>query len=241
MKLEDYTQQIVPEDGTYRAFPVAWSFQTNEKTGSGSIVYRLAIHSKWIAEAKEWSPQWPVGYYVDNYTCVVKRGGTELNDGFVRGLVECGLWDGDFDAIQGAPPSVMVIADVTSREWEGRTRMQAEYLSPNAEAPKLRGNLKPADASNLAAMRARFGPALKAVAGVVAGQTPATPTPGGMPQATMSPAVAAHATTPAAVSFPAAVSVPAAEAGTGRAPEFHRTLLHDPEENVDPSEIQTPF
>ena len=94
MNPEDYTQNAIEEEGVFRAFPVAWTVEPSPKDDSQSvaIAFRFAIAQKWHGKEHGWSEQWPVGYFTENRTYVVKRDGT-INQGAVDALAKCGLWE----------------------------------------------------------------------------------------------------------------------------------------------------
>lgn len=146
MNPEDYTQNAIEEEGVFRAFPVAWTVEPSPKDDSQSvaIAFRFAIAQKWHGKEHGWSEQWPVGYFTENRTYVVKRDGT-INQGAVDALAKCGLWDGDWDKLEGPVPSVFVLVDVGPDTYEGKTRYRANWVNPNADEPQARGGFAPVD------------------------------------------------------------------------------------------------
>lgn len=182
---DDYAQSVVKEEGTYRVFPIAWTVRESTKDDSKSvgIIYRLGIRQRWHGEAG-WSPEWPVGYYVEHQAWIVKRDG-EVNKPAVETLGKLGLWNGDFDAFAGpCPMGFFLHADVvaeTGGAGQSAPQIRARWLNPDAEVPAQRGSFTPVDEKVLASLRARFQGKTRAMATGVAStgapSAPSTPPP----------------------------------------------------------------
>ena len=87
LTLEDFTKHRINEEGTYRAFPVA---RTVERADSGAvaIAWKFAIAARWHGKADGWSEPYPVGWFVENRTWIVKKDkvdatGRKIGDGDV--------------------------------------------------------------------------------------------------------------------------------------------------------------
>lgn len=208
MDLDDFRQNPVDEEGTYRAYPVAWTFEEKE-SGAAAIHFIFAIQQKWHGKEEGWSVAWAPGWFVENRTWVVKKGGKDLNQGALESLGKCDLWDGDFDKLAGPPPQVYVLLDVQSEEYEGKSYMRAAWINPNADEPQARGGFTPADPNLLAAYRARFQNKTRAIVGGNRAGTPPPP-----PSANPAPLSAGAA----AVAPPTAPAAPAAPPGPPAAP-----------------------
>jgi len=217
LQIEDYLQNAISDEvggaGEYRCFPVDWTFKTFD-SGSAAIAYKLSIVSRWHGKEQGWSKQWGPGFWVEHNAWVVKSDGT-LNDKTVKRLIECGLWDGDFEKIQPGQnvPNQVVIATVqvatnkdgTVRMYQGQPQFEASWVDANADAPPAKGGgYQPSDPSALASMRAKFGPAIRAIAGggQANGAAPAPP-------AVAPPVVPPAPQVPQAQAAPEAASAPA--------------------------------
>ena len=182
---------MLKKEGTFRVYPKSWTFESYA-SGAGSIAVELVVAQEW-GESEgangAWSDQWP-----DGYTCylrqnVVQKDG-QLNEKSVKALVDCGLWNGDFDQLKELPPRIYLIVKVEADEYQGKTTYKAEWPEVNADKPTPRGGgFKPADPSLLSQMRSRHGSGIKALLGgaPAAGSTPPAPPPspfggGGQPQ-----------------------------------------------------------
>lgn len=185
--------------GTFRAYPLSWTVEASDKPDSQSvaIAIQFGIFQQWHPDEKgdgtgQWSQEWPTGYFVYGRSFVVGRDG-KTKAGAVEALAKAGLWNGDWDALGGAPPQVFVLIDVEANEYGGKTSYRAAWINPNADAPKPRtGAFAPVDESLLHSLRARFGGETRAIAGgKPAGQAPAPPAPGGAARPATPPAAAA--------------------------------------------------
>jgi hypothetical protein len=202
MDINDYQTQPVAEPGIYRAWPIAWTIETAD-SGAVAIATRFAILQQWHADHKAWSAEWPVGYYSDARTYVVKKDG-QPNASAIESLAKAGLWNGDFDALAFPPPQVYVHITVEEEEYQGKRRARVNWINPNAEEPAARGGFTPANQDLLKSLRARFGGPIRAIAG---GQ------PTGAPPAPPQTAPAAVQQPAAPWGQPAAQAAPAAHAG----------------------------
>lgn len=202
MNPEDYAITPIEKEGVFRAFPIAWTIEPSTSEGSQSvaIAFRFAVHQEWAGKESGWSQEWPAGYFTENRTYVVKRDGT-LNQGAIDALAKCGLWDGDWDRLEGPVPSVFVLLDVGAETYEGKTRYRANWVNPNADEPAARGGFSPVDTSLVAKLRSKFQSQTKAIAhGAPSGQPPAPPAAAAAPPAAAQPAAAgAPATHPAPI------------------------------------------
>lgn len=198
----DYAQNPVSDQaggaGDYRAFPVSWTVEVSmtdeqkvqaqakeeEVSHSIAIVIRYAITHQWDVSTKAWT-QWPMGYYVDGRTYVVKKNGTQ-NDIGIDQLRDSGIWTpGDFAAIKSAPPQALCLISVERNDWKGSISYRVNWTSPNADQPRARGGFTPASDSVLDQLRTQFGGSMGARA-VAPGQPVrvAPPPTGEMPPAT---------------------------------------------------------
>jgi len=203
MNIEDYTQARLDREGTFRVFPISWSVaqSTKEDSKSVAILFRFAIHQQWGGEEGGWSPDWQPGWYVDSQTWIVKTDGT-LSAGNVKNLVDAGLWDGDFDKLEGACPSgLFVLVDVIADNYGGETRYKANWISKNADKPASRGSFRPASKELLGSLRSRFQSEVRAVAGGKPSAGSPTPPPGVVP-APLTPAAAPAPSAPPAPNGP---------------------------------------
>lgn len=210
MNLEEYAQREWEKEGTYRAFPIAWTLEKKE-SGAVAIAFKFALHQEWHGKDQGWSVEWAPGYWTTNRTWIVKKDG-ELNQSAVDNLGKCGLWDGDFDKIAGPVPSVFVLVDIGCETYENKTRYRADWINPNADEPKPRGGFTPTDPNVLAQLRARFQSATRAIAGgAPAGTAPAPPaTPAPAPTPAVAPAAVAPAAAPPETLAPLAAPAPLA-------------------------------
>jgi len=229
MNVEEYTQHQLEEEGVFRAFPVAWTVVEKE-SGSVGIRFQFAIRHKWWGKEQGWSQDWPPGFFVYGEAWVVRRKdkGGGINQTTVENLGKCGLWNGDFDALQGPVPSVFVLLDIGFETYEGKTSIKTKWINPDAAEPTARGGFAPADPDVLSTLRARFQSQTRAIAGgAPAGTAPAPPnvpalppmptpgpTPAPTPGPTPAPVQAAPAQAPPAVApapQPAPVAPPVAQ------------------------------
>ncbi len=243
MNLEDLTQQQIEEEGVFRVFPIDWTLQEID-SGAVCLAVKLAIARKCQGKETGWSEEYPPGWYTEHraWIITVPKGkdkqpipGAEpaLSEKTVKRLNECGLWNGDFDAVDGPPPRVFMLADVSSEEYEGRQRFRAAWVNPNADEPKPRGKFAPVDRGLLDQLRAKHQAKARALTAAAPGAAPAAAAspPPGIPagataapisamtaavpaEAAAAPVAAAPATAPAA----AAPAPPAPAAPTGAAP-----------------------
>ena len=129
---------------------------------------------------------------MDGDNWVVKRDGS-INEGAVQALAKAGIWNGDWDAFNEAPPSVNVLVTVEENVYDGRKSYRASWVSPDADEPRQRGGFKPADKSVLASLRARFGGQIRAIAGGnTSGTAPAPPSANPASAPTPAPSGPAH-------------------------------------------------
>lgn len=170
-------------EGAYRAYPLSWTIEKSENSESVAIAFQFAIHQKWHKDDSyeqgggQWSPVWPQGYFTYGRSYVVGKTG-QVNQGSVEALAKAGLWNGDWDAIVGPPPSTFVLIEVEANVYQGKTTYRANWIHPDAEKPPTRtGGFKPVDESLLAMQRAKFQSQTKAIAGGnrAGGQAPAPP------------------------------------------------------------------
>jgi len=212
--IEDYTKQPIEEDGTYRAFPVTW---TLEKADSGAIAIaiRFAIVRRWHGKETGWSQDYPLGWYSEGRTWIVKKPTEEqakrgqdgsLSEGAIKNLAACGLWHGDFDAFAGPPPSIYVLIEIEGEEYQGVTRHRVNWINPDADEPKPRGAFAPVDRDLLHSLRAKHQAKTRAIGGGGA------PSPTGAPSAPPTPAGASTPPSPAQAP-PAQPGAPPAASG----------------------------
>lgn len=245
MNVEDYTQHALTEDGVYRVFPVTWTLEPSTKSGSQSvaILTRFAIHQKWHGKEQGWSAEWPPGYYVDHRAYVVGKDG-ELSQKLVEAVGKAGLWNGDWNQLDGPPPSVFMLLDVTTEMYEGVPRSRGNWLNPNADEPQPRGSFAPTDTKLLANLRERFQQKSRAVAGGAPSGPLAgagTPAPPVVPQPVPQPAPwpGPPVTPSAAVSQPPQVSQPApAPAAMASPPQPPQQVA--PPRQVTPPQMSPP-
>ena len=217
----EYLQQNVGREGIFRGWPVAWTLEESKGTikdangndtgvasQSAAIRIQFSIIQEWVTgsdQVQRWSDQWGAGYFVESKTWIIGRDG-RLLDGAISNLRECGIWNGDFDQLNAAPPQTVVHLDVQPNEWNGKTYYRAEWINVNADEPrKGGGQMAPVDQGVLERMKAQHGAALRAMsgAGTPPGAPPAPPAPGA-PQAAPAAPVAA----PPAVAPPASPPTP---------------------------------
>jgi hypothetical protein len=200
MNIEDLTQSVIDEEGTFRAIPIDWTLEesdtvdeeTGKKSQSVALAIKLSIVSKWHPDADggAWSQDYPPGWYVEHRGWVVKKDGT-LNEKALASLSECGLFDGEFEKVlEGPPPQVTVLAEVSKENYKGQDRMRANWVNPNADRPQPRGQFRPANPDLVNSLRARFGSQAKAIAGGKPGGKPPAPpkAAAGKPAAPKAPA-----------------------------------------------------
>ena len=161
--VEDFTKHRISEEGTYRAFPVAWTIEKAD-SGAVAIAFKLGIWARWHGKEHGWSEQYATGWFVENRTWVVKKDGT-LNEGAIKNLQACGLWDGDWDKLEGAVPSIFVLVDVEKEEYEGREQFRGNWINADAAEPKPRGQFAPVDKGLLQQLRAKHQSKTRAIAG----------------------------------------------------------------------------
>lgn len=187
MSIEDYTIQLIEEQGTYRAFPLQWTLEQAD-SGAIALAIRFGIYSKWQGKEHGWGMDYPAGWYTDHRAWIVKkpteeqskRGlGGSLNDKAIENLSKCGLWDGDFEKLDQPPPRVFVHVEVEPEEYQGTTRWRANWVNPDGPEPKPRGQFAPVDRSLLDKLRAQHQAKTRALAGGggASGTAPATPPP----------------------------------------------------------------
>jgi hypothetical protein len=139
-----------------------------------AIAIRFGIVHRWHPNEKQWSQDYPPGFYTEARVWVVKKDGS-LNDASVANLQACKLWDGDWDKLAGPPPSVFVHLDVDQETYEGKVRWRANWVNPDADEPRA-GGFSPVDQSLLASLKQRFQGGTRAIAGGArGGQAPAPP------------------------------------------------------------------
>lgn len=181
MELSDYMQSQLTDAqgaGEYRGFPLSWTVEPATKAGSQSVavVINFGISEEYVGEEAGWSQPWPPGFYATGRTYVVKADGT-INQNAVDALAKAGLWNGDWDAFAGSPPQVFCLLSIESNEWQGKTSYRVAWINPNADKPRERGGLAPADPTVLARLRQQFGGQTRAIAGGnPGGAAPAPPT-----------------------------------------------------------------
>ena len=203
-EIQDFIQSPLDKPGIFRGYPVAWTVEESTKQDSHSvaIAFQFAVHQEWVPASEGadamWSQDWPVGWYVENRTWVVKVDGT-INAPAVENLKKCALWNGDWDKLSELPPSAMVHLDVQEEMYEGKPQIRANWINQDADVPQARRGFAPVESGVLDQMRKRFGAQTKAIGGgQPAGGSPAAPpsaTPG--PLATPGAPAAAHAAAPA--------------------------------------------
>jgi len=245
MNVEDYTQQLVEEEGTFRMFPISWTLEESEKTGSVALAIRMGVSQKWHGREAGWSEQYPPGWYSEHRAWILIRpkdgqGNTianadpVLSEKTVKRLAECGLWDGDFDKIQGPPPAVYVLCDIELEQQEGyKARHRINWVNPNADEPKARGAFAPVDRGLLDKLRAKHQQKARAITSAPPGTAPAAPPPPHSPVQAVPVAPAAAApvqTAPAAprAVAPAAPRPPAPQAAPAAAPGPQGTVSAQP-------------
>lgn len=205
MQVEDYKQQQLAEEGQFKAFPVAWTIEKAE-SGAVAVAISFSIKHKWDPVAKAWTQEWPAGYYSDNRSWIIKRGGEELNQNAVDNLHKCGLWDGDFDKFKQPPPPQVCLIDVQLEKNEGyKDRYRVAWINPDADAPQVRGQFRPADPEMLDSLRSRFQSSTRAIAGGNSSGAPPAP-PAAAPPA--SPGVAAPQASPSQAAPPPPPAAP---------------------------------
>lgn len=182
--------------GEYRGRPLDWTIKEYD-SGSTALIIRFKITNMWYPgkgdEPGTWDGEWPQGYYVQHKAWIIGADG-EPKDGAITNLAKCGLWFGDFDAIAKPPPAVHCLLSVENEPWKGKDVFLASWVNPDAPEPTVRtGGFAPVEPEALAAMRAKFGGKMKAIAGAAkgaasdaaAGQAasgrPAPPAPPGAP------------------------------------------------------------
>ena len=232
MNIEDFTKHRVDEEGTYRAFPVEWALKEYDSR-SVSLNIKLAISRRWHGQELGWSEEWPIGHYVEHQAWVlvvpkdkdkkpIPGAAPVLREKTITSLNECGLWDGDFDKVDGPPPKVFVLADVSMQTYQGEPRFKADWVNPDAEVPKLRGAYAPTDRGLLDRLKATHQAKARALTagsgGASMGVAPTPPAPPGVPSTPVVPQLpadpamnAAWTTNPdPSVAAPAAPAPPAA-------------------------------
>lgn len=211
--IEHLTQSPLAQEGVFRAFPVAWTIEEAKDGTSKSvgIAIRFAIYQQWSPEAKTWSEEWPAGYYVDGRSYVVGKEGN-VNQSAVSQLSKAGLWDGDWDKLNGPPPSVYVHVDVKNEPYQGQDKFRAKWINPDADEPVARGGFAPVNDQLLSSLRQRFQSSTRAIAGGNATGRPAAPPtaapapaiqPAGQPAPGPAPATRPQVTPTAAPARPA--------------------------------------
>lgn len=228
MNIEDLSQSHVNEEGTYRCFPISWTVEQYD-SGSVCIAIRFAVHQKWWKTEEVWSEEWPQGWFVDARAWVIKKRPKdapktqqgELNDSAIANLAKCGLWNGDWDALAGPPPSVFVHIDAGPEKnpETNEVKIRGQWINPDAEKPVARGGFAPADASLLQSLRSRFQSGTRAIAGGKPSGTPPPPPPAATPAVQHTPPVAPPAAQQGSVrppargpaTPPAATTTPAAQ------------------------------
>lgn len=228
MNVEDYTQAQVEEEGTFRMFPISWTLEESEKTGSVALAIRMGVQQKWHGREAGWSEQYAPGWYSEHRAWILVRpkdaqGNTIANadpilsEKTVKRLAECGLWDGDFDKIQLPPPAVFVLCDIELEQQEGyKPRHRINWVNPNADEPKPRGAFAPVDRGLLDKLRAKHQAKARAITAAPPSSAPAAPPPPPSPV----PAAPVAAPAPAAPRpvAPAAPRPPAPQAAPAAAP-----------------------
>jgi hypothetical protein len=216
-----YQTTLLTDEGSFRAFPLAWTIQQTEGKQSVAVNVRFAIGQKWHPDYKvegqtepgAWSENYQPGFFVDGWFYIIKNDGTE-NDMAVRQLIEGLGWNGDVGAFEGDPPRSTVCIIRTGFElYEGKQRLKLQWLSANEDRPPVPGGLKPADSELVRSLQARFGGSFRSKAGGGGAPQGAPPTPpaAGFPGAdTAAPTTGGDAAP--AHSEPAAQSAPAAQA-----------------------------
>jgi hypothetical protein len=171
---------MLKREGTFRVTPKSWTLEEYD-SGSAAIAYELEVVQQYHTEdGGVWSEVWPDGYTTYHRAFIVKKDGS-LNDQTIKRLVAAGLWDGDWGALEGPPPTNRCIVTVKEDEYNGRVSYKADWPQADTDTPQVSGSgFKPADPTLLASMRQRFGSATKAIVGkpATAGR-PVPPPPGG--------------------------------------------------------------
>ena len=175
METEQYAQESINEEGVYRCWPLAWAIERAD-SGAVAVAIRFAIHQRWHGKEQGWSQDYPIGWYVDARTWIVKKDGS-INQNAVASLAKAGLWDGDWDKFEDpTPPNIYVHVTVEAETYEGKTRFRGAWINPDADEPAARGGFAPTDTELLRSLRQRFAGQTKAVAGgKPAGRAPAPP------------------------------------------------------------------
>lgn len=227
---EDLCVQQIEEEGVFRAYPVSWALEKYD-SGSVAVAIKFAIHEKWEGKEAGWKGPYPPGWFTEHRAWILVKAkdadgnaiaGAEpiLSDKTSKRLVDCALWDGDWDKFEQVPPNVFVLVDVASEVYEGSTRFRAEWINPNADEPKARGGMgTPVDRGLLDQLRTKHQAktrAQAASAGAPGGSPPAPPpaaaTP--TPSAPVATPQAPPTTTTAAPQTNAPAGPPAGTAGT---------------------------
>lgn len=219
-----YQTTLLDQDGSYRAFPLAWTLDT-ASSGAVSVHVRFAIGQKWHPEAGDgeglWSENYQPGFFVDGWFYIVKKDG-EANDSAAQQLIDALGWDGDMGAFEGDPPfSTVCIVRTGFEAYNGQQRLKLQWLSKNEDRPPAPGGLRPADPSLVASLNQRFGGKFKALAGGAPQGTAPAPPATNAPDPTTAPqgTVASSPPTPPTPGFPGAdTATPGAPPHDGGAP-----------------------
>jgi hypothetical protein len=213
--------------GDYRVFPITWT--TEKKTGesrSVSVRIRFGISAQWDPDVHAWT-EFPPGYYIDSWIFIVGRDGKSQNEIGIGQLRDSGLWEpGDFDALLGAPPSIFCLLRAKLDSWQGKQSIKADWVSPDAEKPPMRGSFEPVDPSVLQDLKARFGPSMKAMRGGPPKSAPAVAPP------------VAPAHTPMPASVPPTAQPPTARPPTAQPPTARPPTAQPP--TADPPPVVPP-
>ena len=154
----------IDREGIFKAAPMAWSVQTNEKTQSVAVNIDFQIleqldGDQWVSWA-EYEPHSVSGWFY-----VVKKDGT-INDTQVEQLVKSLGWDGDLRLVTGAPPNVVAQVNVKADDYDNKRTYKVAWINPEDYTPSAGG----VDDNTLNDLQNRYGSLLRACASSVKGK-----------------------------------------------------------------------
>lgn len=159
-------------EGIFKARPVSWKVQTSKQSQSVGINVEFQILAQLVESVnpsgekvsswESWEGYDPVKCYGTFW--VIGRTGQQ-NVKAIDQLVVSGLWNGDFNAILGPVPAIVVQITVNAEEFEGQTRYKASWVNPEDHTPGGGAGMSGgASADEVGKLQVRYGSLLRAAA-----------------------------------------------------------------------------
>lgn len=163
---------MVDREGFFRA--VITDYGLND-AGSGAVAVSLKVSLTEMWGDGEWIPWEQYGQEANGSCWIVKKDGT-LNDGQVQSLIKHGGWSGDLlDIVNRKWEPTKIQVQILREVYKDQPRYRISFINDWAREPGGCGNV---DEGTARALAARFGSALRAIAGNAKRNTPQ---PAGLP------------------------------------------------------------